>query len=650
MINSKLIRKLKLIILINFFILTIPALSQNEYKDSKFQFLSFEKIPTWTGLATNWEKAQAEIHLYDFNQYKGHAEYISKALKTGISFKQFKLLVKSPDKRKYLPFFLFDLRETFVDVNGKKYGWAVRLEDYEYDDNQQQMASTVLRLLDLVSGYIAKQTGNSSRGIIILATDSKAMPNTSIAEILNMKGYPNMTLTQLIVKVGGKKVEVLNQGIGIGYLRYVAAGKESSFRSSYKDILIYEKLPTRVRPVSGIITLEPQTPLSHINLLAKNRGTINLYTLDLKNILGAEKLIDKLVKLECSNEKISISEINLNEAEKIWAKRVKAIEIPQPLTNIVKIIDLNKNNPEIQTVKNIGAKAANYAIIRQLFPNYVRPGFAVPFSYYFNTIKSCGADTLIHTLVKTKPLKNELDKQLEKIRETILNAKLDPSLNNEINNLVKKQFNDSSIRLRSSTNCEDLPEFNGAGLYVSKGYKLADSDKKLAKKILQVYASLWTPLAYEEREYYQIDHSKTGMALLINQAFPNEYANGVAISIIDKNNISVFINSQFGENSVTNPENGQIPEAILFKSLQQNDYEIQTKSNIHDVFLQDSLKIKLFELRKLVMEVHHAYIDKLDKDKNLNYGIDIEFKIERESEEFKLYIKQARLLKSVLPE
>jgi hypothetical protein len=50
------------------------------------------------------------------------------------------------------------------------------------------------------------------------------------------------------------------------------------------------------------------------------------------------------------------------------------------------------------------------------------------------------------------------------------------------------------------------------------------------------------------------------------------------------------------------------------------------------------------------MEVHHAYIDKLDKDKNLNYGIDIEFKIERESEEFKLYIKQARLLKSVLPE
>lgn len=44
----------------------------------------------------------------------------------------------------------------------------------------------------------------------------------------------------------------------------------------------------------------------------------------------AESLLNKLVKIECAEDKISISEITLKEAEKFWDSRITKIEIPSP--------------------------------------------------------------------------------------------------------------------------------------------------------------------------------------------------------------------------------------------------------------------------------------------------------------------------------
>jgi hypothetical protein len=626
--------------------------AQDIYRGKKYQFLSFETLPTWTGVATDWDTDHPSVHLYDPVKYKGHAQFISEGLKTGITLKQFKERVRPYQTRKYMPFFLFDLRDRPVALDKKRYDWALRIEDYGYEDTPQQMAETTLKLLDLISEYIGKQTSTGSKGLAVLATDAKVKPNASIAFALNQKGYPYRTMTQLLESAGGKKVQILNSGIGVGYLRYVRADGEDSFRPAAEDIVIYEKLPARVSPVNGIITLQPQTPLSHINLLAKNRGTFNLYAADLKYLPGIASHMGKLVKIECRERQIAISEESEKEAKKFWTSHALRIEIPRPLLTVTHIVDLHTKAPSMQAVEVIGAKAMNYALIQQLYPQYVRPGFAIPLAFYFSTLRRSGADKRIEALLEKKPSMkiDDRDQRLKQIREAILNAALDPPLMEELKTLIKTHFPNTKIRLRSSTNCEDLPQFNGAGLYLSKGFYARDDIKTLDHKILQVYASLWTPGAFEEREYYFMDHARAGMGILINEAFDEEYANGVVLTIPGKNGCAVLINTQWGDHLVTNPENGQIPESLLFETFTSPRHKVQSRSSIRDIFLQENLKGKLNELKNISIHIHEALHAKVNEAGKMKYGVDIEFRLMKENTEYRLYVKQARLLGTVLPE
>jgi hypothetical protein len=626
--------------------------AQNVYNDRQYQFLSFEAIPTWTGVATDWDKAKPQIHLYDAIQYKGHAQYISVALKTGITFAQFKEKVREYGTRQYMPFFLFDLRKKPPVIEGKSYSWALRIEDYAYRDNEKQMTETTLRLLSTVQAYISAATGKASNGIVILATNLESQPNINIAPAVNSAGYPNRTVGQLLSLMGGKAVHVLNTGTGYGQLRYVKAGDESTFKATAQDIVVYERMPLRVPPVNGIITLEPQTPLSHVNLLAKNRGTFNMYALDTSALPGLHARIGKLTRVECTDQRITFHDATLKDAEAFWAKHQIKVVIPEPKLTVSELVDLSSKNQENLTTQTIGAKAANYATIQRLFPQYVKPGWAIPFGLYQIAIQSSGAINLIRDLLLHKQDLSaaEVDKRLEGIRTAILAGKLPPQAVNSISKAVQGYYPGQRIRLRSSTNCEDLPGFNGAGLYLSKGLDAGEIAGKLENRLLQIYASLWTPHAWAEREYYFIDHGKVAMGILINSAYGDEYANGVLLTVPDKTDFAIVINTQYGSTAVANPEGSEIPEDILFKTSTTTKYEVGSKSSIHDIFLQDSLSNQLMELKNLAVQVHKAFQAFAPKMANTQYGVDIEFKVVRREGGFQIFIKQARFLGQVLPE
>lgn len=631
------------------FTLTL-APAQSIYRDGLHQFLSFESIPTWTGVATDWDKPQPQVHLYDSEKYKGHAQFVSVGLGTGITFATFKEQVKDPATRRYMPFFLFDLRKHPARIEGTDYTWALRIEDYGFQDNEAQITATTQRLLDIMRAYINKESGKKSRGIIVLSGNPKSLPYKSIAPALAQAGYPFRSVNQLIELSGGKRVQVMNPGLAIGRLRFVK--ENDPILPSPQDIVVYDRMPVRLPPVAGIVTLEPQTPLSHVNLLALNRGTLNVYALDTLAIPGLTQHWGKLVRMEARDGKLSLHTATEAEAKKHWAQARLAVELPFPDTTVRGVVDLGGPNAVSLTARQVGSKAANYALLQSKFPKYVRPGMAIPFAPYLQVIRNSGADTLIAALTLSAPQLDQaaIESRLETIRKRIEGATLSQAFIAQILKALRNQYPDRNLRLRSSTNCEDLPNFNGAGLYLSSKLGKDATDADFQANLLSVYASLWTPVAWAERAYYGIDHRKAAMAILVNQSYSKEFANGVAITVPKPEGISIVINAQSGETAITNPSSGTIPEGITFATAQAKTFTVQSSSSIEKIFEREDLKPYATELRDLTVQIHNAMQAQAPKIQGRAYGVDIEWKLMAEDGGYKLYVKQARLLAQVLPE
>jgi phosphoenolpyruvate synthase/pyruvate phosphate dikinase len=178
--------------------------------------------------------------------------------------------------------------------------------------------------------------------------------------------------------------------------------------------------------------------------------------------------------------------------------------------------------------------------------------------------------------------------------------------------------------------------FNGAGLYESAGFDVADSDQKLQKKLLQVMASLWLERAFWERELFGVKHSAVGMAILINPAFSDEYANGVVIGSVETigpNTVGfrTWVNAQKGEASVTNPVENEISESFTFIGKKLDKLQVQSRSNLATVFLEENengvrseVSAQLLQLQQITQQLYDHFVA---RQRELNdrrkYGIDM---------------------------
>ena len=152
------------------------------------------------------------------------------------------------------------------------------------------------------------------------------------------------------------------------------------------------------------------------------------------------------------------------------------------------------------------------AVLRTLgFPAGTVPdGFAVPFYFYdrfmtesglYDDIKEMLADSAFQTDFTTQV------KKLKDLRKAIKDAETPDWIKEALTAMHAAYPEGQSLRYRSSTNNEDLPGFNGAGLYDSKTQKPDETEEDgIAKSLKQVYASLWNFRAFIERDFHRIDH------------------------------------------------------------------------------------------------------------------------------------------------
>ncbi len=195
-------------------------------------------------------------------------------------------------------------------------------------------------------------------------------------------------------------------------------------------------------------------------------------------------------------------------------------------------------------------------------------------------------------------------------------------------------------RYRSSTNNEDLPGFNGAGLYDSKSQRPDEDEEDLAKSLREVYASLWNFRAFIERDFHRIDHLAAKMGVLVHPSYQDELANGVAVSFdpIYGTDEYYYLNTQLGEDLVTNPDAHSVPEEIRLHRSGSYYLALGTSNQVPPGQLLMS-NAQLSQLGRH-LEVIHDHFEGLYKPApDEPFAMEIEFKITSEDI---LAIKQAR--------
>lgn len=433
-------------------------------------------------------------------------------------------------------------------------------------------------------------------------------------------------------------------GKNVGILKQYKIKELESTKPNPDEIIILDGTPDILPNVRGIIVNELQTPLSHLVLLGKNRKIpIMAYTTVFKDP-NIKKLLSKKVELKIAIDTFYIKETDKKITQKVIKKKKKLI-IDNSITELVNLATIPKKG-----VNYIGSKAQNMAYLIAISKEtpFKTPedAHAIPFYFYTKHIQKNSISPLISELL-AYPHKDStvwVNKQLKKIRDAIKKEPIDPTLIAKLNQTFKNAAF-KNFRFRSSTNAEDMDDFNGAGLYDSKTGILGDSIKTFEKAIKQVWASAWNESSFTERELFGIDQQNVAMGVLVHRSFPDELANGVIITknIFRKNFSGITVNVQKGENSVVKPEKGEVCEQFIVyhfnNGTSETDFDVDYTSNSNLNNNEPLLNLKeisnLFLVSKKIETKMYRYWRK-----NLFHPIDIEFKLVGEKRD--LYIKQVR--------
>jgi hypothetical protein len=391
---------------------------------------------------------------------------------------------------------------------------------------------------------------------------------------------------------GAQTYQPLNKGIGYGVLVFRSTATLSGEPIAPTDLVVLDRVPNDLSMCAGIITGEFQTPLAHVGILAKTRGTPNMALREAWTDARLRALEGQLVKLDVQAQDFAISVADPAEAQAYWdSLRPTQLQVPAFDTTTTPMIDVTRARST--DAVRIGSKAANLGELYRVYTTGARmiplpdQPFAIPFAHYAAHVAASGVQPMIDAVVADYAAGTldpaELEQRLFAIRWAIFRAPIAPALvDTALARMTERWTADTKLRFRSSTNVEDLEDFTGAGLYTSASAAGEDGRTAVGNAIKTVWASVWNASAFVERDFYRVDHQAVRMGVLVHPAF-DELANGVAITINEFSDVrpAFYINSQMGDVSVTNPAGDAVPEQILYYTwYEEPEYEVITRSSL----------------------------------------------------------------------
>jgi pyruvate, water dikinase len=538
---------------------------------------------------------------------------------------------------------------------------------------------------DTASAEMIAQSFEAIRAHAYFGDELKFHPTSSAVEREAQKlpdSIPQISTDELFA---GIDYQPLNLATALGRLRFAQADSLETNYLDFREIVVLDRVPNDISVVSGIITAEFQTPLSHINVLSQNRGTPNMGLRGALERAELSALEGRWVRLVVGPFEWSIEEVTQAEADAWWdAHRPEQVQVPRIDPTVTALVDIDRmldaSLPMKARIKAaipaFGGKAAHYAELFSIDGITVQKAFAIPVFYYRQHLEQNGIDAEIAAMLEDPEFQNSpsvRDAKLNELRDRIRAAPIDPAFMAMLQAKVAAEYENGRMRFRSSTNAEDLDGFTGAGLYTSKTGDPNDPMKPMDAAIKSVWASVWYFRAFEERSYRGIDHQAVGMALLVTHSFPDEYANGVALTAnpfdtsglepdeyangvaltanpFDTSGLEPgqYINVQRGEASVVMPDSGVTSDEFIYQ------FELPGQPIIfisHSSLVpagENVLSVEqTFALGDGLQKVHQHFFEAYGpplENPLAWYGMDVEFKFDepRGGGPIQLFLKQAR--------
>jgi hypothetical protein len=572
-----------------------------------------------------------ELYFLNTKAFQYHYDFAGEALQIRQSLGEFNALTYFRDDRSNLAGTII-ANDRFEPAAGESGLYAL-----EFWPTDPVRARHIALAFDLVTeampfaaGKIAYHPAGDTQEALFVQDDAE----------LRKRGVRTILTSELFADVS---YVALNLGEGYGVLS--AIDPSAARPPTIRDVALFTTLPNDLGHVAGVISATPQTPLSHINLKAKQNDTPNAYVRGAATDPRIVSLLGQVVRYAVTPDNFELASATPEQVD-AWLARIRPSQPQSPPRDlsVTAIADLDALGHA--AVNSVGAKAANVAELRKMLPSGAVPdGYAIPFALYDGFMTAHGFYDRAREIIADPELAADAAKReaaLDKLRKQIKKAEPPHDIAVAISQLHSRFAPGTAIRCRSSTNNEDLEGFNGAGLYDSFTHRPDEGD--LSKTVRQVWASLWNLRAFDEREFHRIDHLAAAMGVLVHPNYDDELANGVAVTKnpFDPSWPGFYVNVQVGESLVTNPDPNATPDELLVSAIgPEGEYETQyiRRSSLTSSGAGVMTPDQIVRLTRAVETIQKRFKVLYRAERNPAFAMDIEFKIDDAGA---LVVKQAR--------
>jgi hypothetical protein len=326
----------------------------------------------------------------------------------------------------------------------------------------------------------------------------------------------------------------LNEGRAQGFLRRIDSDDDWAEVGPH-DIVVLKSVPLTLPPVAGVITEQPSTMLSHVNVLSRSWKIPNMYLKEASSALAT--WFNKPVDFVVGAKAYTLTELS---AEQLKFQPLKALDLQfasakdelawrsSPLRPLNALRAFHANE--------CGAKAANLGQIRHWLAQdtaseraLVPDGFCIAFKEYRAFMARRDVQAHIRAALATPHFLESRRVRaavLSALREQLIAVPL-PEAQTERWTKAWRGLGGQGIFARSSSNAEDLPNFSGAGLFSSVPNVV--SEAQLAQAVKTVWASVFNLEAFEQMWRTHASFSRLAMGVLVQIAIPSQSA-GVMVS------------------------------------------------------------------------------------------------------------------------